>query len=551
MDEGTGRGHRQKIPSEKLKDTVNGKIDKVDHDEKAILPAYVAPNDPKFFQDQKEVSKQYDHTKTGANDERIDFYQLGVHVESKEKRYYQRAKRDEQTYYFHAAEPPPHYARLSDENHPQCAVEGLRNCFTRDMLGKTGEMGSYTTRANVFAREGQFYYEARILSQAAPGKEQPDKALAESQSQDKTSTNRGGIRVGFCRREHHWSENMGGNAYSYAVVCRCGTGADYGNVRFNTLMYHMSGGGAADPGDLSPGDVVGLMITLPPLEVQQKVAEGTFNSAEYPELKCGPATIKPKKGSVAKKPTKPTPKGKDKDGDVKMDEKVSKKAHVRTAIREALNPMLGLAAPPELDIIRDRNPFLHRGLTYFECPEYTPHVDMSRPTLNAKNKTVNPETGKRYDLVTEPHPNHELPHLRTLPGSKIEMWVNGKYHGTVWENLFAFLPPASSIEKSSRTIAVNGDVDDGMLGYYPAISHYTGGAVECKFDGPWWYGFQNDGPTRPDCRPVGARYNEQIVEDFVSDMVDEIYQERLYKDSDWMRKKVLQTSERISTVPAG
>jgi COMPASS component BRE2 len=552
MDETTGRGHRQKIPTDKAKD-VSGKVDKTDDERPVVLPSYVAPNDPKFLQDQKELSKIYDHSKLGATGERIDFYQLGTHVESKEKRYYIRAKRNDQSYYFHSAEAPPHYARWSDENHPQCAVEGLKNCFTKDMLGKSGEMGSYTTRANVFAREGQFYFEARILSQAPPGKEDRDKALAETQSQDKTSTNRGGIRVGFCRREHHWSESMGGNAYSYAVVCRCGTGLEYGNVRFNTLMYHMSGEGARDPGDLVPGDVVGLMITLPSLEVHKKVVEGSFVPSEYPNLKCGPAVIKSKKSSsTGKKAPKSSSKGKEKEGDgSKKEEGHKRTAQYSSMLRATLNPVGGLDLPAEVDIIRDRNPFLHKGLTYFECPEYTTHVDLGRPTLNAKNKTISPETGKRYDLVTETHPNHELPQLRTLPGSKIEMWVNGKYHGIVWENLFAFLPPASFIEKSSRTVTVNGDVDDGLLGYYPAISHYTGGAVECKFNGPWWYGFENDGPARPHCRPIGDRYNEQIVEDFVSDLVDEIYQERLFKDPNWMRKRVLQAAERANTIPSG
>lgn len=463
-------------------------------------------------------------------------------VESKEKRYYIRARRNSENFYFHSDEAPPRYARLSDENHPQCGVDGLKNCFTKDMLGKTGEFGSYTTRANVFAREGQYFFESKILAQAPPGKEPPTRALADTQTPDRSSTSRGGLRVGFCRREHHWGENMGGNAYSYAVILRCGTGQEYGNVRFDTLMYHMQGEGAKDPGDLVPGDVVGLMITLPSLEVHKKVVEGTFVPSEYPDLKCGPATIKPRKSATGKKGPKSATKGKE--GDItKSKDDGMRKSDSRHSISTTLEPLLGLEIPVDHDIIRDRNPFLHKGMTYFECPEYTPHVDLSRPTLNSKNKSINPETGKRYDLQTEPHPNHELPHLRTLPGSKIELWVNGKYHGIVWEHLFAFLPPASFIEKSNRTTIVHGDVDDGLLGYYPAISHYTGGAVECKFDGPWWYGYDKDGPARPDARPIGERYNEQIVDDIVNDVVDELYQEELYKDPTWMRKRVLSAGQ--------
>ncbi|KAL6248764.1 transcription factor, contains a PHD finger motif [Rhinocladiella similis] len=538
MDESSGRGHREKKPSEKVKEQVSSKIERVEDEDKSIvLPTYIAPNDPKFFQDQKEVPKIYDHTKRAADGERIDFYSLGTHVESKEKRYYVRAKRDPDTFYFHADEAPPRYARLSDENHPQCGVESLKNVFTKDMLGKSGEFGSYTTRANVFAREGKFFFEAKVLSIAPPGREEPDRALADSQNSDRTATNRGGLRVGFCRREHHWSENLGGNAYSYGVVLRSGRAREYGSVRFNTLMYHMQGEGGKDPEDLSPGDVVGLMITLPSLDVHKKVVEGTYNPAEYPDLKCGPANTKKKPGQgkkSAKSGTKP------KDGEfVKTKDESSKKSTSRNSIRATLHPLYGLTMPSDHDIIRDRNPFLHKGMTYFECPEYTPNNDLSRPTLNSKNKSVNPETGKKYDLLTDPHPNTELPHLRTLPGSKIELWVNGKYHGVVWEHLFAFLPPASSIEKGSRAVTGQGDVDDGLLGYYPAISHYTGGAIECKFDGPWWYGFGQDGPQHPDARPIGERYQEQIVEDMVNDLVDEVYQERLYHDADWMKKKVL------------
>jgi COMPASS component BRE2 len=408
------------------------------------------------------------------------------------------------------------------------------------MLGKSGEYGSYTTRANVFAREGQFFFEAKVISIAPPGREDPNRALAETQTPDRTATNRGGLRVGLCRREHHWSENMGTNAYSYAVVLRSGRAKEYGSVRFNTGMHHMQGEGGQDFDDLSPGDVVGLMITLPPLEVHKKVVDGTFNPAEYPDLKCGPAIIKKKQGA-GKKASKSGLKPKDGvDGAKTKDDTVKKTTNARAEIRATLAAAYGCNIPSDHDIIRDRNPFLHKGMTYFECPEYTPNPDLSRPTLNAKNKSINPETGKRYDLLTEPHPNHELPHLRTLPGSKIELWVNGKYHGVVWEHLFAFLPPASYIDKGSRVaVAGQSDVDDGLLGYYPAISHYTGGAIECKFDGPWWYGYDRDGPPHPDARPIGDRYKEQIVEDMVSDLVDEIFQEKLHGDSEWMKKRVL------------
>jgi hypothetical protein len=78
MDETSGRGHREKKPSEKLKEQVTSKIDKIEAEKSIVLPTYIAPNDPKFFQDQKEVPKIHDHTKRALNEERIDFYSLGT-----------------------------------------------------------------------------------------------------------------------------------------------------------------------------------------------------------------------------------------------------------------------------------------------------------------------------------------------------------------------------------------------------------------------------------------------------------------------------------------
>lgn len=536
-----GRGRREKIPSAKIKEQVTGRNDKVEEEKRVTLPTYVAANDPKFFLDQKEISKSYDHTKILPSGEKVDFYTLsGTHVESKDRRYYIRAKRDPESFYFHACEAPPLFARLSDENHQQCAAEKTESCFTKDMLGKTGEFGSYTTRANVYVREGQFCWEARVVSSSDKGNEDPRISLAEMQSKDRSRTDRGGLRVGFVRREHSWSENLGSNAYSYAFVAR-GTGtSDYGNVRFNSEMFKVNG---INPGNLKVGDVIGLRITLPPLEVHKKVVDGTFNPTEYPHLACGPANLKSKKSSTSKKGQKPNHKQRDSEPPSKS--KDSKKQDNRSHPHQTnLAPLVGTNIPPALDILRDRNPFLHKGIVYFECPDYTQRPDLMRPMT--RGKTLNPETGKPYQLDQDTHPNHELPHLRTLPGSKIEVWINGKYHGVVWENLFAFLPPASFIERSNKTTNLYGDVDDGHLGYYPAVSTFTGGAVQCKFDEPWWFGFDDapeaTGEGHPWARPIGHRYAEQIVEDFITDLVDEVYLEVGWQDPRWMRTQVLANS---------
>ncbi len=78
MDETSGRGHREKKPSEKLKEQVSGKIDKIEDEKLVVLPTYIAPNDPKFLQDQKEIPKFLDHTKIAPNGDKIEFYTLGT-----------------------------------------------------------------------------------------------------------------------------------------------------------------------------------------------------------------------------------------------------------------------------------------------------------------------------------------------------------------------------------------------------------------------------------------------------------------------------------------
>lgn len=77
MDESSGRGHREKKPSEKVKEQTSGKIEKIEDDRSVALPTYIAPNDGKFLQDQKEVPKIYDHTKISPDGTKIDFYLLG------------------------------------------------------------------------------------------------------------------------------------------------------------------------------------------------------------------------------------------------------------------------------------------------------------------------------------------------------------------------------------------------------------------------------------------------------------------------------------------
>lgn len=77
MDEPVaGRGHREKIPSAKLKEQTI-KPEKVEDEKRVILPTYIAHNDPRFCLEQKELSKTLDHVKILPDGTKVEYYALG------------------------------------------------------------------------------------------------------------------------------------------------------------------------------------------------------------------------------------------------------------------------------------------------------------------------------------------------------------------------------------------------------------------------------------------------------------------------------------------
>ena len=452
-------------------------------------------------------------------------------VESKNGQHYTRAQKDPVTGNFHTAEAPPYYARLSDEDHPLCGADRADIPFTEDMLATPHSLGHTTTRANVFAREGTYYFETKLLSMSHEQAESLNESLATTETKKgltKEDTCRGSIRLGFVRREHHHGRPVGATGYSYGVATFGNEVEEYGNVRYQTEPSKVY---PKNPGKLKEGDVVGLMITLPPLAIHQKVVEGTFDSArDAPDLKCGPYVPNSKKGkATAKNGAKRAPKSKK---DANTDPSKSEAATSNTAQTLTDTPQ----PPLVIDIIRDRAPLEHKKVIYLESLDYAVNRDIETPGAG-KGKNINTETGEVFNLREDTHPNHALAHLRTLPGSKIEMWVNGEYQGFVMEHLLAFLPPASYIEKGQK-VNLSGPIDDGLLGYYPAVSTFGGGVAQVKFDEPFWFPPKD----RPEAQPFGKRYKEQIVDDFINDLIDEVCWEKTDKDFGMMSGVVPSTS---------
>jgi COMPASS component BRE2 len=149
------------------------------------------------------------------------------------------------------------------------------------------------------------------------------------------------------------------------------------------------------------------------------------------------------------------------------------------------------------DIVRDRLPIRFKNQLWFESFEYQPtkeYEDLMSPAAPAKPSSSTP---------------------KTLPGSYIKVYKNGELVGTPFEDLYAFLPPAS------KPLAALGgrELDDGGLGYYPAISVFKGGAAEFNLGPKWMCPPKELGDN---VRPVCERYDEQIAEDVLYDLVDEV-----------------------------
>jgi len=218
--------------------------------------------------------------------------------------------------------------------------------------------------------------------------------------------------------------------------------------------------------DIREGDVIGLEINLPSETLHRKVIEGHYNPAV----------------------------------DLHDDEKP------------------GLEAS---DFIRDRLS-IHFKALYFEQVEYHSQKEVEE-LMNPSPVIASTGGGPSED----PHPNHPSPALRTLPHSSIKVYKNGKLMGTPFTDLLGFLPLASKPPADKTNIQVGGrdGLDDGMLGYYPAVSVFRGGAAEVNFGPRFWYPppelEQNDGEEKI-LRPISERFDEQIVEDIVYDIIDEV-----------------------------
>ncbi|KAI9731103.1 MAG: hypothetical protein M1818_007961 [Claussenomyces sp. TS43310] len=271
------------------------------------------------------------------------------------------------------------------------------------------------------------------------------------------------VRMGFARREATLDAPVGYGCYSYGLRDTAGQ-----------KVFASRPKDFFPPGEsIEEGDVIGLEINLPSDTLHRKVVEGDYNPAV----------------------------------DLEDDE-------VRST-----------SAP---DIIVDRIPIRFKSHVYFEQIDYSPVKELEM----LMNPSPDLSAAAIGAAAQKPSPTHASPALRTLPHSSIKIYKNGNFMGTAFTDLLAFLPPASKPQESARD-----GLDDGMLGYYPAISVFRGGAAEINLGPDFWYpppvfednddevdmiGSDQPAPKTNKLRAMSERYDEQIVESLVQEMVDEV-----------------------------
>lgn len=373
--------------------------------------------------------------------------------------------------------PSSQYHRQSETEPygPRFNFEDASNHILFDPPGRTitTEKGFRMARANIGAREGRWYWECKILS----GVKHPD-------SVSPARPGGGHVRIGWARREASLDTPVGFDAYSYGL-----RDVDGQKVHMSRPKDFLS-----PKSDFCEGDVIGMEITLPSLSFHRKVVESSYNKA--------------------------------------------------VDVSDDVDPPHPAEAP---NIIRDRVPIRYKNQIYFEHFEYHPTKELE-DLMNPIPTVIPTSTGAagNANASAPPSPNHPVPALRTLPFSSIKVYRNGQYVGEPFSELLSFLPPAS---KPLAQVGARDGLDDGMLGYFPAVSVFRGGAAEVNFGPDFWFPppdldikaredaqgdidmIGGDHPAEPvspasglkaPLRPLSDRFEEQIAEETIYDIVDEV-----------------------------
>lgn len=326
--------------------------------------------------------------------------------------------------------------------------------------------GWRSSRSSVSIREGKWYIEYKIVNGISDA-ENDQTPVSDSRSCTPTTNINlsAHVRMGIARPEASLEAPVGFDGYGYGIR------------DINCETIHLSRRNQIGEGyrnDLKVGDVVGLLVELPDLELQKDIARSMI----IEETLSDPSRLYSKEESNLP---------------------ILKNTFLENGVQ------------------REMIPIKYKGELYFEEYEYTGSKKMEH--------LLNPVTVFGEHAI----PDKERFQPAKLPQSSITLYVNGENRGKPFENLFAFLPPASE-QKAARNAKQKRnqddrfaiDNDDGSLGYFPMVSCFRGGAVMLNTSSNVWKvpSSIQEAIDKGDIKPYGMRFKEKITEDIVNDLID-------------------------------
>lgn len=290
------------------------------------------------------------------------------------------------------------------------------------------------------------------------------------------------VRIGIARKEASLEAPVGFDGYGYAI--RDVNGQKITLSRPKEFM-------GAESGGFSSGDTIGFLVDLPLLERHR---ESLRQQLEQSRLSSG-------------------------HGSASQEQKLPKKRR-KTGPQKPFSGLDTVDFNSFGNISRDQIPIKYKSSLYYEQYEYTSTKQMEH--------LLNPVTVFGEKAFLEQHAT-SASNLPTIPDSRVVVYKNGVKLGTMYEDLFSFLPFEDDADdevfcntKQLQNTAYR-NTDDGSLAYYPMLLVFQKGVVGLN-PGP---NFKYPLKDEEGVKPLSDRYAENVVDEWYWDILDEVEAEYL------------------------
>lgn len=296
------------------------------------------------------------------------------------------------------------------------------------------------------------------------------------------STDKGHVRIGIARKEASLEAPVGFDGYGYAL--RDLNGQKITLSRPKEFM-------AVESGGFSSGDTIGFLVDLPLLKEHRESLQQQLDRSRVSVGHNSPS----------------------------QDQKSPKKKR-KIGPKKPVSDIDAVDFSSFSNISRDQIPIKYRSSLYYEQYEYT--------TTKQMEHLLNPVTVFGEKAFLEQHAT-SVSNLPTIPGSRVVVYKNGEKIGTMFEDLFSFLPfeDDTEVEVFSNTKQLQNsayrNTDDGSLGYYPMLLVFQKGVVGLNPGPDFKYPLKDEEGVKP----LSDRYAEAVVDEWYWDILDEVEAEYL------------------------